>query len=352
MPADTPTPDPMRELRLPLTPIAPRPEFAASLRRRVEAELAGSDRTIDVPERSTAMSPTTTSTTSTTAPSAANSSGHPALIPYLCAADASAALDFYAEAFGAVERMRMVDDTGRLGHAEFTIGDVVFYLADEHPEYGVLSPSTLGGSPVSLQLLVDDVDTSYARAVSAGATGERPPSDQFHGNRNATLRDPFGHRWSLTRPVEQLTAEELAARAPEYETTYAPSTTPAASGPAGSPPIEVGYYVLGTPDVDRAAAFYGALFGWTAEPAADSATGHRYRHVSNVKLPMGLHDDPDDVSPHLYFRVDDLPAMVAKVRELGGTVVEVTDYASGGNAECIDDQGTHFSLWKPAPGYE
>ncbi len=84
----------------------------------------------------------------------------------------------------------------------------------------------------------------------------------------------------------------------------------------------------------------------------DSATGHRYRHVSNVELPMGLHDDPDDVSPHLYFRVDDLQAMVAKVRELGGTVVDVADYDSGGGAECLDDQGTAFSMWKPAPGYE
>jgi uncharacterized glyoxalase superfamily protein PhnB len=343
MPADTSTPDPMRELRLPITPVAPRPEFAASLRRRIEAELAQSDRVIDVPERSTTMPTTTTSTTA----AAANTSTHPALIPYLCAAGASSALDFYAEAFGAIEQMRMVDDTGRLGHAEFTIGDVVFYLADEHPEYGVLSPSTLGGSPVSLQLLVDDVDTWYERAVAAGATGERPPSDQFHGNRNATLRDPFGHRWTITQPVEELTAEALASRAPEYEVTYAP--TPAA---ATAPPVEVGYYTLGTPDVDRAAAFYGALFGWNAEPASPSATGHRYRHVSNVELPMGLHDDPDDVSPHLYFRVDDLDAMVAKVRQLGGTVVELADYDSGGNAECVDDQGTRFSLWKPAPGYE
>ena len=198
-----------------------------------------------------------------------------------------------------------------------------------------------------LQLLVDDVDAAYERALAAGATGERPPSDQFHGNRNASLRDPFGHRWSLTQPIEELTAEELADRAPDYTTTYAPAA-PAAS----QPPIEVGYYTLGTPDVDRAADFYGALFGWNAEPAAQSATGHRYRHVSNVELPMGLHDDPDDVSPHLYFRVDDLQAMVAKVRQLGGTIVEVTDHASGGNAECRDDQGTAFSLWKPAPGYE
>jgi uncharacterized glyoxalase superfamily protein PhnB len=344
MPADTPTPDPMRELRLPITPFAPRPEFAASLRQRIEAELAGSERLIALPQRSTRMS---TTTSSTTASPGASADAHPAVIPYLCAAGASDALSFYAAAFVAVERMRMVDDTGRLGHAEFTIGDAVFYLADEHPEYGILSPSTLGGSPITLEIPVDDVDEWYERAVAAGATGERPPSDQFHGNRNAILRDPFGHRWSITKSIEQLTGEELAARAPDYETTSAPDAPASATAP-----IEVGYYVLGTPDVDRAAAFYGSLFGWDAEPAAQSATGHRYRHVTNVELPMGLHDDPNDVSPHLYFRVDDLQAMVDKVRELGGTVVEVADYASGGNAECLDDQGTAFSLWKPAPGYE
>ncbi len=260
-----PTPDPMRELRLTITPVAPRPEFTAGLRRRLEAELARAEQIIDVPERSTTMSTSATSTTATTtatAPSAAGSGAHPALIPYLCAAGASDALSFYAAAFGAVEQMRMVGDDGRVGHAEFTIGDTVFYIADEHPEYDVLSPSTLGGSAVRLQLLVDDVDAWYERAVAAGAIGERPPSDQFHGNRNASLRDPFGHRWSITQPVEQLTAAELAARAPEYHTTYAPAATS-----AGAAPIEVGYYTLGTPDVDRAAAFYGALFGWNADPA-------------------------------------------------------------------------------------
>src|SRR5262249_13804612 len=154
-------------------------------------------------------------TSTTTAPTVAAEGGsQPAMVPYLIASGASDALAFYAEAFGAVEQMRMVDDQGRVGHAEFTIGNVVFHLGDEHPEYDIYSPSTLGGTAVTLGLLVDDVDVMFERAVAAGATVERPPSDQFHGNRNAVVRDPFGHRWMLTHPVEQLTGEQLAARAP------------------------------------------------------------------------------------------------------------------------------------------
>ncbi len=220
-----PTPDPMRELRMTITPVAPRPEFTAGLRRRLEAELARAEQIIDVPEEEhhhvhvsdvhhrdhqrdgtecrrlrrpsslirTSAPPARAMRSPSTPPPSAPSS-----------------------------RCGWSATTGAVGHAEFTIGDTVFYIADEHPEYDVLSPSTLGGSAVRLELLVDDVDAWYERAVAAGAIGERPPSDQFHGNRNASLRDPFGHRWSITHPVEQLTAVDYPPAARQYHTTYAP----------------------------------------------------------------------------------------------------------------------------------
>jgi PhnB protein len=132
--------------------------------------------------------------------------------PYLTAHDAGAALAWYTEAFGAIERMRVVGDDGRLGHAEFAIGGVAFYLSDEYPEYGVVSPRALGGTSVTLHLDVDDVDGAYARAVGAGATAEREPADQPHGARHGTLVDPFGHRWMLSQQTERVSVDEYASR--------------------------------------------------------------------------------------------------------------------------------------------
>ena len=236
----------------------------------------------------------------------------------------------------------MTGDDGRVGHAEISIGGLTVMLADEHPEIGFLSPSTLGGTGLTLQLPVEDVDRTFDRAVAAGAVGERPPADQFYGERTATLLDPFGHRWTLNQPAEDVTLEDMAERAPTYTVTR-----------GDAPTGELGYFTLVSPDVDRAAAFYGALFGWRSEEARPSAEGggHLYRHVANTSVPFGFHDDLTDRSPHLYFRVDDLPAAVARVRELGGEVLEVAEHPSGGTARCRDDQGDEFDLWQAAPGY-
>ena len=135
------------------------------------------------------------------------------LIPYLCCKDAPAALDFYTKALGAEEQFRMTDDDGKVGHTTLTIGGETIYLSDEWPEGGVFSPETLGGTPVTLHLEVDDVDGAFGQAVAAGATAEREPADQFYGDRNAVVRDPFGHRWSLSSRVEDVSMEEMERRA-------------------------------------------------------------------------------------------------------------------------------------------
>jgi PhnB protein len=135
------------------------------------------------------------------------------LVPYLCCKDAAAAIDFYKKALDAEEQFRLTGDDGKIGHATLTIGDDTLYLSDEWPEGNVFSPQTLGGSGVSLHLEVDDVDAAFQRAVGSGATSLREPADQFYGDRNATVSDPFGHRWMLSMRKEQVSDEEMRRRA-------------------------------------------------------------------------------------------------------------------------------------------
>lgn len=135
-----------------------------------------------------------------------------ALTPYLIVRDAPRALDFYVRAFGAKEAFRLTDPAGRIGHAHLTIGDSPFMLADEHPEWGALSPVSIGGTPITLHLDVADADAAAARAVEAGATLLRPVEDQFHGNRSGLVADPFGHKWGLSQHLEDLSPDELQRR--------------------------------------------------------------------------------------------------------------------------------------------
>ncbi|HVQ09197.1 MAG TPA: VOC family protein [Allosphingosinicella sp.] len=134
------------------------------------------------------------------------------LTPYLIVKGAPAALDFYTRAFGAKEELRLTNPTGTIGHAHMTIGDSAFMLADEHPEFGALSPVTLGGSPITLHLTVADPDAAAQRAVDAGATLLRPVQDQFHGNRSGMVADPFGHKWALSAEIEKIDGEEMQRR--------------------------------------------------------------------------------------------------------------------------------------------
>jgi PhnB protein len=201
--------DPFDALSTPVEPQQPRPAFARALRARLVEALdldpLHALPTVDLPQRSRPM--TTTAPARAAEPAAAT-----ALVPYLAVAGAARALEWYAEALGAVEEVRVVGDDGRIGHAEMTIGAVRVMLADEYPEYEVHAPATLGGSPVLLHLTVPDVDAAFARAVAAGATSLSDPEDQVHGNRHGTLVDPFGHRWMLSQVIEQLDVDTYAER--------------------------------------------------------------------------------------------------------------------------------------------
>lgn len=139
--------------------------------------------------------------------------GFRSVTPYLTLGDAARALDFYKRAFGAQEVMRMEGPGGKIGHAEIKIGDSPIMLADEVPQMGYRSPHSIGGSPVSLMLYVQDVDKVVDRAIKAGAKLERPVADQFYGDRNGTIQDPFGHIWTISTHKEDVSPEEMQRRA-------------------------------------------------------------------------------------------------------------------------------------------
>ena len=139
--------------------------------------------------------------------------GYHSATPYLIVNDAAAAIEFYKKAFGATELMRMPKPNGKIGHAEIKIGDSPIMLADEAPEVGARSPRTIGGSPVSILLYVDDVDTTFTKAVNGGAKVQRPVADQFYGDRTGGVEDPFGHLWYIATHVEDVSPEEMKKRA-------------------------------------------------------------------------------------------------------------------------------------------
>ena len=126
--------------------------------------------------------------------------------------DAKAALTCYVKAFGAVELFRLVEPAGRVGHAEIKIGDSVLMLNDEYPDFGAKSPASVGGSPVAFHIQVPDADKAVERAVAAGATVVRPVQDEFYGDRMGMVACPFGYRWSLAAPKEQVSPAEMQKR--------------------------------------------------------------------------------------------------------------------------------------------
>lgn len=138
--------------------------------------------------------------------------GYHSVTPYLIIKGASDAIEFYKKAFGATELFRMPAPGGKVGHAEIKIGDSPIMLADESPEMGYVGPATLGGTPVSIMIYVEDVDTVYNQAIAAGGKELKPLQDQFYGDRSGSLKDPFGHTWHVATHKEDVSPEEMDKR--------------------------------------------------------------------------------------------------------------------------------------------
>lgn len=314
--------DPFTVLRIADAAVTPQPAFVTELRARLAAELA------------------------------ADPPGAPMITvtPYLTVRGGVAALDFYRDAFGAVEDHRMVGDDGRVGHAQFAIGAARFYLADEHPEMGVLGPQSYGGATCSFSMDVPDVDAAFERAVAAGAIAERPPADEFYG-RGAWVTDPFGHRWNLTAQTGVSTEQyDAGATAGGYVVTR-PAPGDGTADVADDrqikhyEPGDLYYFTLPVPDLDRAKAFYGEVLGWRFD---DAESGH----ASNIAAPPGgvrAMDEP--TGAELWFVVAEIHDAVDAVRRLGGTASDPVLYESGWAAECTDDQGIRFNLSVPSERY-
>ncbi|MCO5330541.1 MAG: VOC family protein [Ilumatobacteraceae bacterium] len=175
--------DPFDALRAPDGPIDPDPRFTTRLREQLRT-------TMEAPMPNTLS-----------------------VQPYLTVDGAAAAIDFYVAAFGAVEEHRLVEADGRIGHAELRFGDSRVALADEYPDYDAIAPTTRGGTSTQFALEVTDADAVVDRAVALGATLLRPVADQFYGRRAGTIRDPWGHQWSIGSPLPGFNDAQYAANA-------------------------------------------------------------------------------------------------------------------------------------------
>jgi len=139
--------------------------------------------------------------------------GYHTATPYLIIKGAGDAIEFYKKAFGATELLRFAMPDGQIGHAEIKIGDSPIMMADEHPQMGYRSPQSLGGSPVSIMIYVEDVDQVFDQAIAAGAKSKDAVQDKFYGDRSGTLEDPFGHIWHIATHKEDISLEEMHKRA-------------------------------------------------------------------------------------------------------------------------------------------
>lgn len=138
--------------------------------------------------------------------------GYHSVTPYLIIRDCAKAIAFYKQVFGAIELMRLNGPDGIVAHAEIKIGNSPIMLADEFPDMGAKSPHAYGGSPVSLMIYVPDCDATFQAAIDAGATVDRPLTNQFYGDRSGSIIDPFGHKWAIATHVEDVPPDEIERR--------------------------------------------------------------------------------------------------------------------------------------------
>ena len=298
-------PDPFGELRAPVARIEPDARFTARLRARLEWAL-------DLPE-GVPMSVLTDETPAITSA---------VLTPYIAVDGAREALDWYVEAFGARRRGEpIVMPDGRVGHAELELAGGVLFLAEEFPEIGHVAPRR-GAASVSLVLEVADVDRTVDVAIGAGAELTREIGEG-HGSRNATIVDPFGHRWMLQTPLATDAAVEVSLRHGD-----------------------IAYASLQVPDADRAATFFSAVLGWRFEGAPEPGDAW---HVAGATPAQGIFGDLEQSTLFACYAVDDVGSAIERVRRAGGDAGTPHREPYGLIADCTDDQGTPFALVEVPP---
>jgi uncharacterized glyoxalase superfamily protein PhnB len=305
--------DPLTVLHADELPVQPDHQFAARLRARLESAVSLPNRTqgVDMSGTADAIAELTEPRQTTVAPPAPR----PAALPYLAVTNAREAMAWYADVFGGVViGDPIVMDDGRIGHAELAIADGVLYLADEYPELGLKAPAPQAVS-VSLMLHVADTDDALEKARVRGAEVAREPYENY-GARNATIIDPFGHRWMLSGPAIGTTSQIQHG--------------------------DIGYVSVWTPDADRAAAFYGRVLGWTYD--------RNTHQVTNTAQPIGIFSVPGTPTLFCCYAVADLQAARQTVADAGGELDEVQQFDFGAVLGATDPTGRAFAVYQLADG--
>jgi len=268
---------------------------------------------------------------------------------YLIVKDAARAIEFYKQAFGATEVMRLNGPGDRIGHAEIRVGNSTIMLADEFPDYGAISAETLGGSPVKIHLQVDDVDAVAARAVAAGAKVLHPVQDQFYGQRSGQFSDPFGYTWMIAAQKEELTAEEIERR---FAAMQQPSPAPSAEEPKWTLPvpyIRKGFrtltpYLL-VPGAAKLINFYKQAFGAeeifrVARPGSDLIMHAEVRIAgSMVELADATAEFKPRASTNILY-VSDVDAAFQRALDAGATSLSAPmDQPYGDREGTVKDPG-------------
>lgn len=265
---------------------------------------------------------------------------------YMCVADASAAIDFYKAAFGAEEMSRLTEPGGKVGHAELKIGNFVLMLSDEYPDYGALSPQTIGGSPVKIHLEVTDVDSFAAQAQRAGASLVQPIQDQPYGDRSGQLADPFGYTWIVSTHLKDVPIEEMQRQFDEFNKQRASDSDSleesSTKGPTG---MREGFHSV-TPcfTVHKPAElidFVTKSFGATELFRTTGSAGGMHAEVrigdSIVMIGGAEHLPEMPTAIHLY--VPDVDDAYQRALDAGGkSLMEVVDQPYGERSGAIEDQ--------------
>lgn len=258
------------------------------------------------------------------------------LSPYITYRDAAAAIDFYKRAFGATELARLAEPSGKIGHAELRVGEVILMIADEYPDYGMVSAETLGGSPIKLHLYVPNVDQFVERAVAEGASLSRPVADQFYGDRAGQIKDPFGYTWIVATHKQDVSVANMQKGFDEF---LAEHEQPKKFKREGFHTVTP--YLIVKPAVELV-DFVKQAFGAVESFRTTGSAGGLHCEVkigdSTVMIGGGPGFDTRPVSMHLY--VSDTDDVYARAIAAGATsLVEPSDIEYGERFAAVKDIG-------------
>jgi PhnB protein len=262
-----------------------------------------------------------------------------AIVPYLTYRDAAAAIDFYKRAFGATEVMRLSEPGGKIGHAELKIGEAMFMMADEYPDYGAISAETIGSSPIRLHLYVADVDQFAERAVAEGASLARPVADQFYGDRTGQLKDPFGYTWVVATHQKDVSVADLQKGFDEFLAEHENKPSPKEFKREGFHTVVP--YLTVQPAVELV-EFVKEAFGAVESFRTTGSAGGLHCEVrigdSMVMIGGGPGVDPSPAAIHLY--VSDVDDVYTRAVKAGATSLAApSDQEYGERIAAVRDIG-------------